>query len=350
MPENFFTKLKRETPTRLWVNNPTVPEVELAIDHGAVCCTTNPTYGSNMIRRDGEFARAVIRECIEQSEGEDEDVVADLVQQRLVARVLELFRPLYDRSDGREGYVSIQGDPRADTDADHIVNEAFRYRPLGPNFITKIPANAAGIKAMEILVAEGMPVIATENFSLSQTATICEAYRGAAAKGSKRPVFFVTHITGIYDEELREYVEKQGVQIAPETLFVAGVTVARRQYRFMQERGYDGIMLGGGARGTHHFTEFVGGAMHITINWSTAEEILALDPPLTDRMTIETPREVIEELEQKLPDFRKAWREDELAVEEFAEFGPVQRFRNQFLRGWNELLDAIREERAKAAA
>lgn len=348
MAENFFTKLKRETPTRLWINNPTVPEVKLAIDHGAVSCTTNPTYGANMIRRDGEFTRVVIRECLKQST--DDTVVADLTQQRLVARVLEMFRPLYEASRGKDGYVSIQGDPRADSDPDHIVGEAFRYRSLGPNFITKIPATAAGLKAMEVLIADGMPVIATEIFGLSQMIAACEMYRRAATRGGKRPVFYVTHITGIFDEHLKEYVEKQGISIAPETLAVAGATVARRQYRIMKERGYDGILLGGGARGTHHFTDFVGGEFHITINWSTAEEILALNPPVADRIAIETPREVIAELEQRLPDFRKAWREDELTVEEFAEYGPVQRFRNQFIRGWNQMLDTIKEERGKGTA
>jgi len=348
MPENFFTKMKKETPTRLWINNPTVPEVKLAIDHGAVSCTTNPTYGANMIRRDGEFARTVLRECLKQSD--DDTMVADLTQQRLVTRVLEMFRPLYETSKGKDGYVSIQGDPRADTDADHIVGEAYRYPPLGPNFIAKIPATAAGLKAMEVLIADGMQVIATEIFGLSQMVATCEMYRRATAKGGKRPVFYVTHITGIFDEHLKEYVEKQGIKIAPEVLAVAGATVARRQYRIMKERGYDGILLGGGARGTHHFTDFVGGEIHITINWSTAEEILALNPPVTNRVSIETPREVIAELEQKLPDFRKAWREGELAVEEFAGYGPVQRFRNQFIRGWTQMLDTIKEERSKGTA
>src|SRR3990172_77757 len=266
MPENFFTKLKEETPTRLWINNPTVAEVRLALDHGAVSCTTNPTYGGNMIRRDGEFARAVIRECLNQSE--DDNMVADLVQQRLVARVLEMFRPLYDSSKGQDGWVSVQGTPSADTDADHIVGEAIRYLKLGPNCIAKIPATAAGIKAIEVLVSEGMPVIATEVFLLSQMIAVCEMYRQAAAKADKRSAFYVTHITGIFDEHLKEYAEKHGVRIAPETLSVAGAAVARLQYRVLKDRRYDGILLGGGARGTHHFTDFVGGALHITINWS----------------------------------------------------------------------------------
>jgi transaldolase len=332
----------------LWINNPTVPEVKLSIEHGGVSCTTNPTYGANMIRRDGEFARALIRECLKQSD--DDTVVADLVQQRLVARILPMFQPIFEASNGWDGIVSIQGDPRADTDPDHIVGEAYRYRSLGPNFIAKIPATAAGLKAMEHLLQAGVQVIATEIFGLSQMVAACEMYRRATAKGSKRPVFYVTHITGIFDEHLKEYVQKNDIPIAPEVLAVAGAAVCRKQYRIMKERGYDGILLGGGARGTHHFTDFVGGEIHITINWSTAEEILALNPPITNRISIETPRELIAELEQKLPDFRKAWREGELPVEEFAGYGPVQRFRNQFIRGWNQMLDTIKEERGKGTA
>ena len=347
MSENFLTTLKKETPTRLWINNPTVPEVKLAIDHGAVSCTTNPTYGANMIRRDDAVARAIIRECLKQSH--DDTVVADLVQQRLVARILPMFQPIFDAGNGWDGIVSIQGDPRADTDPDHIVGEAYRYLTLAPNFIAKIPATAAGLKAMQILIADGIPVIATEIFGLAQMVAACEMYRGATAKSGKRPAFFVTHITGIFDEHLKECAEKQGIRIAPEKLAVAGAAVARRQYWVMKERGYDGIPLGGGARGSHHFTDFVGGEFHITINWSTAEEILALNPPVTNRIAIETPREVIAELEEKLPDFRKAWREGGLAIEEFAEYGPVQRFRNQFIRGWNQMLDTIKEERRKGS-
>ncbi|MBD3314784.1 MAG: hypothetical protein GF344_03275, partial [Chitinivibrionales bacterium] len=119
MKENYFAKLKEKTDTRLWVNNPTVPEVHQALEHGAVCCTTNPTYGANMLRRDTAFAEEVIDRTLGQSD--NNSVVADLVQQRLVARIIELFRPLHKESEGRYGYVSIQGDPYADIDAEHIL-------------------------------------------------------------------------------------------------------------------------------------------------------------------------------------------------------------------------------------
>jgi transaldolase len=43
--ETYFRQMTAETPTRAWVNNPTLEEVDLALAQGAVGCTTNPAYG-----------------------------------------------------------------------------------------------------------------------------------------------------------------------------------------------------------------------------------------------------------------------------------------------------------------
>lgn len=48
MARSYFQRVQTETPTRFWVNNPTVKEAQLAIDAGAVSCTTNPTYVHKM--------------------------------------------------------------------------------------------------------------------------------------------------------------------------------------------------------------------------------------------------------------------------------------------------------------
>jgi len=57
---------------------------------------------------------------------------------------------------------------------------------------------------------------------------------------------------------------------------------------------------------------------------------------------------VVDELCEKLPDFRKAYFEDGLAIEEFADFAPLQYFRNIFVKGWDTLLGAVREQRTQA--
>lgn len=350
MASNYFQQLKETTATRLWINNPTEAEIDLSIAHGAVSCTTNPTFSSNQLRRAPDYAIPVVDACIRESEDEDDSVVADLVQQRLAKRVMEGFLGVHEKSGRRDGWVSIQGDPHADNDAAHILDEARRYRELGPNFIAKIPATAAGLEAIETLIAEDMPIIVTEVFGLAQMIYSCELYQRVSRASGKTPAYYITHITGIYDEYLGDMVKRAGISIDPDVLAQAGLTVCREQYRLFKERDYPGIMLGGGARGIHHFTDLVGGEMHITVNWSTVEEILGLNLPLGDYMGVKTDPAVIEELVEKVPDFRRAYLADGLSLDEFASYGPVQHFRDQFIRGWDSLLETIGERRTVCQA
>ena len=343
MAGSYFQRLKESTDTRLWINNPTLAEIDLSIQEGAVSCTTNPTFCANQIRRDPDYALPIVDACLKESE--DDSVVADRVQGLMVKRVMEGFLGVHKASGRLDGWVSIQGDPHADTDADYIIDEARRFRNLGPNFITKIPATAAGLKAIETLIAEDMPTIITEVFGLPQIIYSCELYQRVSRESGKTPPLYLTHISGIYDEYLTGAVERAGTDIEDDILAQAGLIVARHQYRVFKERNYPGIVLGGGARGTHHFTGLVGGEMHITINWSTAAEILELNPPIENEMDIITDQAVIDELNEKVPDFQRAYAEDGLSLEEFESFGPVQHFRNQFVKGWDSLLGTIRERR-----
>ena len=62
------------------------------------------------------------------------------------------------------------------------------------------------------------------------------------------------------------------------------------------------------------------------------------------------PQAVVDELCDKLPDFRRAYYENGLAIEEFGDFAPLQFFRNMFVKGWDTLADSVHEERAKVLA
>ena len=349
MGDAYFHRVTRETPTRLWINNPTLEEADLAITAGAISCTTNPTFCARMLKSASESAHAwkLIDQVIPQIS--DDKAAAELVMQQLVKRVMEKFLPLYERAPGLAGFVSIQGDPHRDEEPEFIVDEARRFRNLAKNFITKIPLTKAGMKAMEVLLAENMPIIATEVFAIAQAVQVCELYCRVSEKTGHRPPFYVTHITGIFDEYLSNYVKQTGMEVSPQALDQAGCAVARKQYQLLQQRGYPVIFLGGGARGTHHFTEMVGGAVHITINWSTAQELIEANPPVTSRMDAQVPQLFIDELLAKLPDFRKAYLDEGLATEEFQEYGPLLYFRNMFVKGWDTLVESIRERRHKPA-
>ena len=346
MGNSYFERINRLTPTRLWINNPTPEEAKKSIKAGAISCTTNPTFCMKILQNEEEKDRVlgVIDEVIKETQ--DDNQVADIVQQRLVKDILDIFLPLYEKKPGLEGFVSIQGDPNLDTDTGHIIDEALRYKKLGKNFITKIPVTKAGLEALEALISEDIAMIATEVMGIAQAIQTCEMYQRISKKCGKYPPLYLTHITGIFDEHLAQVVKKDGINISPDILWQAGAIVARKQYKIFKERNYPGIILGGGARGLHHFTEMVGSEMHITINWKgSADRLIETDPPVVYRMFNPTPKKVIDELLEKVPVFKKAYLEYELNLDEFADFGPVVHFRNQFIVGWQFLLDTIKERR-----
>ena len=113
----------------------------------------------------------------------------------------------------------------------------------------------------------------------------------------------------------------------------------------IKERGFNTTILLGGARNTGHFTEFVGGDIHCTINWSTAEELLDLDLPVESRIDALAAEDVVDDLLAKSPHFYRAYVDDALPVEQFADFGPVVHFRNSFMAGYSRLLEEVAARR-----
>jgi len=342
--ETFFSRLVAQTPTRVWVNNPTIAEVGLALQQGAVGCTTNPAFGGGLLKRAPEEIRPIIVEC---ARGDDDDAaVADRVQQRLVEPIVDRFRPLFERSQGREGFVSIQGAPDADHNALTILAEAHAGRQLGPNATPKLPATAPGLTALEALVVDGSPTIVTEVFSLAQLIETCERYLRASERRGSRPPFFISPITGIFGDHLKAVAAREGKEADKADLELAGVALARACHRLVEDREYPVTLLCGGARTPFDLLGLVGAPVHATINWSTFAEVLETDPDLRPGIDADLDPDALTRLASTFADVRRALTIDGLTLDEFEEFGPVQHFRNNFAAGWQQVRQAIAGERA----
>ena len=200
--KGYFERIYEKTPTRMWVNNPTASQARTAIEHGAIHCTTNPSYAGKMLS--SQEMHPQILTWIGEALGafsHPQDVAA-AVQRSAIANLLDIFLPLYERAPGRLGFVSIQGDPLREHDPDAIIREALLDRKLGPNVIAKVPVTQAGIQAIGVLIEKNVPIIATEIMSISQVIAICDAYTAAARRSGMEPPFFVTCIAGIFDQRL----------------------------------------------------------------------------------------------------------------------------------------------------
>ncbi len=344
--EGYFKRVIAQSPTRFWINNPTREETDRAIKAGATGCTLNPSYTQKMLDnpQEGSYALGILDEVIREIK-DDTHAIAEF-QRRMAKPICEKFIPMFEASKGEIGYVSIQADPILESDYHVIVNEAQRNRKVSPNVCCKVPTTASGLKAMELLVPEGIPINATEIFAVQQGIEVGELYDSLVPRDKNGPKLWYSHIAGIYDEFIKGYIKENQIDIFPDLLFQGGLAVSRKLYNIAKNRGYRMRFIGGGARGTHHFTELVGGDVNITINWKgTADVLMESDPPVVWRMFNPVPAYVIKELSDKVPAFKQGYEEKGLNIGDFEEFGPVQLFRGDFIKSWKRVLEIIRQRR-----
>jgi transaldolase len=272
----------------------------------------------------------------------DKAKVPEEFQRRLAATICTKFLPMFKASGEEVGYVSIQANPLLDEDADVIITEGHLNRTVAPNVCCKIPLVPAGLKAMETLIPEGIPINATEIFAISQGVVLGELYERLVPKNEKGPKLWYSHIAGIYDDYIKNYVMEKELDIPRDIVNQGGLAVSKKLYHLVKERGYRMSYIGGGARGSHHFTELVGGDVNLTINWKgTADLLLESDPDVVWRIFNPVPDYVISVLSDKIPAFKAGIELDGLAVGDFEEFGPVQLFKSSFVKSWEKVQSLV---------
>jgi transaldolase len=139
-----------------------------------------------------------------------------------VQQAADLFRPLYDRVDGRDGFVSLEVNPHLAHDAEGTIEEARRlWQALGrPNVLIKVPATKAGLPAIKQLISEGINVNVTLLFGLPRYREVAEAYisglEARLAQGQPMPrvasvaSFFLSRIDVLLDPELEKIAREDG--------------------------------------------------------------------------------------------------------------------------------------------
>ncbi len=92
----------------------------------------------------------------------------------------DVLRPVYDQTNGKDGYVSLEAPPGIENDADKTVTEAKRLFELvgRPNVMIKVPGTPAGVQALERLTADGISVNLTLLFSVDVYEQVARAYIG----------------------------------------------------------------------------------------------------------------------------------------------------------------------------
>ncbi len=342
-------EMTQSTPTCLWNDSASIPELTYSIEHGATGATCNPVIVHGVLKKEMSQWKDRIHTLIGERPTATEDEIAWQLVREVSIKGAALLRPAFDAHRGRNGRLSIQTDPRLFRDTQAIVNQAVEFSQLAPNMIVKIPVTRAGIPAIEEATYRGVSINATVCFSLPQCVAVAEAVerglkrRECEAKeiASMGPV--CTIMVGRLDDWLKVLVEKENIAIDPGYLEWAGVAVFKKTYKLFRERGYRIRLLSAAFRNHMHWSEMIGGEVVISPPYSWQVRFNASDIEVRNRIDEPVDPMVVDELSRKFEDFRRAHTEGALAIEEFDSFGPTRRTLRQFVSACHDLDGLVRE-------
>ncbi|NIR58590.1 MAG: transaldolase [Gammaproteobacteria bacterium] len=174
---------------------------ETLVEEGVRGVTSNPTIFFKAITRGSAYDDAV-RDLVQGDPGIDGERLYHWLMVQDVQMAADVLRPVYDQTEGSDGYVSLEVSPHLAYDTDATVERAHHIwlQVDRPNLMIKVPATREGLPAIERLIGEGINVNATLLFSVPRYRAVAEAYaRGLAlcadpARVASVASFFVSRI------------------------------------------------------------------------------------------------------------------------------------------------------------
>ena len=234
-----------------------IKEGELArmmSEDAVVGVTSNPTIFQKAMS-EGEWYDEQLREVI-QAHDDTKEIFLQLAVQD-IKDACDLFRPVWDETNGGDGYVSLEVDPNLGYETGATIDEAVRLHDWvdRPNLHVKIPATQPGLAAIEEMIARGRNINVTLIFSLERHQEVAEAYisgleRLVEAGGDPSTVasvasFFVSRV----DTEADRRLDEVGHPELKGKLAIANAKLAYQNYKqtFSGER-WDALAAKGASK------------------------------------------------------------------------------------------------------
>lgn len=335
--------------TEFWNDSCALSEVQEAVDNGAVGATSNPVIVLNAVKADPKTWTPIIDQFVKDNPHAIEDEIAWMLIEDLGKKAAKILEPIHTRTNGAQGYLSMQVNPKFYRDPNRMFEHGLRLAQLAPNIAIKAPSTAEGIEAMERLVSVGINVNATVSFSVAQAVAIAEAFeRGidkaeSSGKGGDHLHPYVTLMVGRIDDHMQRTLTKESITVDPGVCHWAGVAVFKRAHQIFKARGYRSTLLAAAYRHQMHWSELIGDSNVQTIPFTWWKQFNNSD--ITPKLSLEEPVDpkILSALHGKFGEFRKAYDEDGMKPADFGRYGATLHTIQQFLTGYQDLLGIVRE-------
>ena len=342
-------QMVRETPTDYWNDSCAVDELAYAVERGATGATSNPTIVHEVLNKESEHWVPRVHELAAEHPTWSEVELTWALIEEMVTRGAGVLQPVFEREGGLKGRLSAQLNPANYRDPERMVEQAVRFDALAPNILVKFPATAAGIVGIEEATYRGVNINATVNFTLPQALAVAEAVERALQRRERdgldnslmTPI--CTLMIGRLDDWVKVLVERDDIALDPGAANWAGIAVFKRAYAIFQERGYRSRLLAAAYRHRLHWTELIGGDVAMTMphSWQVRFNKSGILP--RPRIDVPVDPAIIEELLERVPDFRRAYEPDGMTPDEFEFFGSSARTLRSFIKSYHDLMGAVRD-------
>jgi transaldolase len=208
--------------------------------------TSNPSIFEKAIAESHDYDEDIRAMALK---GKNAEAIYEALSQRDVQSAADEFQPLYDATDGKDGYVSLEVNPHLAHDTTGTIEEARRlWTALNrPNVLIKVPATADGLPAIQQLISEGISVNVTLLFGLPRYRQVADAYiAGIEARAAQgKPVkhvasvasFFVSRIDTLVDPLLEKQIVQGGwdADIAKQMQGQVAIASAKMAYQIYKD-------------------------------------------------------------------------------------------------------------------
>ena len=210
---------------RDWINN---GELDRWVERGVRGLTSNPSIFQKAMTSGDEYDEQ-FAQLLAQGMG-----VADAYWELVLTDIggaLDALAPVHEDSDGLDGFVSVEVDPKLarDTDSTLAAARALNQRIDRSNLYVKIPGTAEGLPAIQSMTAEGRSVNVTLLFSLSRYADVIEAYicgleecKGDLSSVSGVASFFISRTDTEVDRRLEAMGTAEALALRGQTAVAQG--------------------------------------------------------------------------------------------------------------------------------
>jgi len=321
--------------------------------------TTNPPLSLQAIQDDPAYWEKVAKDILAENPDFDREALFWELYKTVVKRGSEMYLPLFEASNYKEGFLSGQVDPRSVFDKDAMIRQAEEIAAINPNVMIKVPGSRQGYEVIEYLTAKGIPTNNTLTFVLPQLVDCADSVKRGLATARENGVDLskwrsvITHMEGRFGNlgGLKDFAAEKGIELSDGEIRLAELAVFKKAYKYLKDNDLPSKMLScslivgptvDGQDRIWHLEEKAGADVVVTCPPSFIDKVLFL--PAVDKISFERdrilediPRDLLEKL-MRVPYFERGYSADGYSRDEYNTHPALEKTAEQFSKATEEMV------------